>query len=416
MLDRLSRQGIQYTGGGYDAEDARRPAYVTLGDTVVAFVGADLTKMRQYAAARQKPGTLFFGYAHKGRRQDETVAALTEILEQAKKNAHVVLFTPHWGDNWKNRPTPHLRRLAKRLIRAGFDGILGHSAHWFQGVEVFDDKPVIYDAGNLILDYGTVDKAHRAFLWELEVTRAGVVGARGHPLWLTRNRANLAKGELGDDILNEQRRLSRALGTELAVESGAVVLRLSPAPRAVRSISAPPPRQRPKTIREAPSGTVVEALPEGAVKVDVAYQDGIRLIGYELLRDELTLPRSAQVIHLYFTADQKIGKNYLIHVEARGLDPVTGNPKKETAGHFAGDWMLPTDQWPVDQVICDATLFRLYLKPEGNARFYAGLWDGREMAVPISSDQPLTDNALVFLGETAHHPGAKPLSRILSAY
>ncbi len=43
MLDLLSEAGIDYTGGGYDLEDAKIPTVKLVGGTGIAIVGADMT-------------------------------------------------------------------------------------------------------------------------------------------------------------------------------------------------------------------------------------------------------------------------------------------------------------------------------------------------------------------------------------
>ncbi|MCP4675521.1 MAG: CapA family protein, partial [Deltaproteobacteria bacterium] len=351
MLDRLSTAGIAYSGGGHNLDDARRPAYRTVGDTVVAIVGGDLTMTETARATTDSPGTLFFREAHLGKDEDRIVGELTKILKEARKHAHVVLFTPHWGRNYKTKPTRGLRSLAKRLIKAGYDAIMGHSAHWFHGVELIDGKPVMYDAGNLLLDYNGGDRgdeSHRNILWELTVSRAGVTGIKGHPLFLRKNHSTLAKGTVRDEILETLEKRSKRLGTDLAIENGVAVLECDPGSiSGPKGRPSPPVRPVPKEIRKAPNDAIIDEVPAGVNRVNIEYSEGIRLVGYKLLLDELTIPFSGQVVALYWTTDRKVNKSYHIHLEARGRHPGTEKPKKGYAGHLPGDWVLPTDEWPV---------------------------------------------------------------------
>ncbi len=413
MLDRLSAAGIAYTGGGHSLDDARQPAYFTLKDTVVAFVGADLTVAKAFRAEGDKAGTLFHRRAEKGRKQDRLVRDLAAILKRARKYAHVVLFTPHWGDNWIAEPTEHLRTLAKRLIKAGYDGILGHSSHWLQGVEIIEGKPVMYDAGNLVVDYGGGDDSHRAMLWKLSVTRAGVTGLTGYPLALKKNRTNLAKGAVRDGILRLVKERSKKLGTTVAIENGIVRIACRPGgiegPAEVRQ---PPKRPKGSRLRLAPSDTIIDALPPEAVPVNVTYEGGIKLIGYQLIAPELTVPKAGQIVALYWKAEQKIDKSYRIHLEARGKHEGSGKEEKRIASHLPGDWLLPTDQWPPGKVIRDWTLIRLKFKPEGTVKFYAGL-SRKGLLKPESSDQPLVEEKLVPLGSTEYRSGS---TRLLDAF
>lgn len=173
MLDRLVLAGMDYTGGGDTRRDAVTPAYRVIGDTVVAVVGADLSTALAYPVRPKRPTLLRYpGLLPES--VDEIVRNMTNILRVARKHAHVVVFTPHWGENDMTAPTDHTRHLAARLVQAGYDAIVGHSAHVVQGAELLDGVAVAYDAGNLLLDRGAAAPMHRALLFELEFDRAGV--------------------------------------------------------------------------------------------------------------------------------------------------------------------------------------------------------------------------------------------------
>ncbi len=402
MLDRLTFAGIKYAGGGYNLADARRPAFQILGDTTVAVVGADLTGTKAAHAKPDRPGTYFFHNAQSGKNLDSIVKELTVVLKKARKHAHIVLFTPHWGRNWKTAPTKSLRKLAKSLIKAGYDGILGHSAHLIHGVEIIDGKPVIYDAGNLVLDNGHKGDSHRCLLWELEVTRAGITAVKGYPLWLKRNHSTMANDKESDKILAMIERRSSKLGTKIEIRDGTARLECEPGAIAgPKGTPTPPSREKPGEIREAPSDVVLEALPKGATKIDVRYPEGIRLIGYKLVAKQLTKPLASQVVALYFTADRQVEKQYQVYVEARGTDPKNDKPKKISTNHLTGDWILPSTEWPVGKVIQDWTMIMLTLKPEGRVNFYAGL-KKRKLLRPENSDVPLVDDKLIRLGEAVY--------------
>jgi poly-gamma-glutamate synthesis protein (capsule biosynthesis protein) len=416
MLDRLTTAGIAYAGGGLDLKDASRPAYRVVGDTVVAVVGGDLTMAPGTPATPDSPGTYFHADAHLDNNEDELVEKLTGILAEARKHAHVVLFSPHWGRNWKKKPTKPLRSLAKRLIKAGYDAILGHSSHLFHGVELIDGKPVIYDSGNVFLDYGGGHEAHRDTLWELKVNRAGVVGIVGYPLRLKKNRTQLAKDKERDEILETLKKRSKEMGTKLVIRDGVATAKCDPGEiKGPKGTPEPPKRPVPEKIRLAPSDAIIDALPAGVEKVNIEYEEGIRLIGYKLVNDEIQSPHGGQVVILYFTTDQKVKNSYSVHLESRGLDKKTDKPRKGYASHLPGDWLWPTDRWPVGKVIQDWTMFRLKVKPEGKVDFYVGL-HRRKMVTPKSSDKPLVDGALLHLGSSVYKRDAQHIFEVLNAY
>ena len=64
----------------------------------------------------------------------------------------VILVSMHWGDEYvTDAPAPH-QELARKLIDAGANGVLGHHPHVLQPVEVYKGSPILYSMGNLVFD------------------------------------------------------------------------------------------------------------------------------------------------------------------------------------------------------------------------------------------------------------------------
>ena len=402
MLDRLSAAGIDYTGGGRTEEDARTPTVRLVGDTGLAIVGADMTSTKSFAAKWNTPGTLFFAHAAAGRNLDEAVKVLTRIEEKTRAAADVILFSPHWGHNWQKEPTKHLKKLAAQLIDAGYDGILGHSAHLYHGVELIDGKPVIYDAGNLLLNYGPRPGdhgEHKSVLYEIKFTRAGITKLIAHPLSLNRNSVRLAEGKIAEEILSVLAERSKAFDTDVSIQNGTAVIACNPGahrgPKTAKAVKKP----WKGPVREAPTYMHVEKLPDNAVPLKVRFENGISLLGYRLLTDHLLSKGPAQVIETYWTRDENAtaDDNLLIHMEAQ--TDRTDGVKKEFAGHQPGDWILPVTAWPKSGIIRDMTYFRLTLRAGAPVRFYTGLWTGgRFVKVTEIEDPARNDDGRILLG------------------
>jgi poly-gamma-glutamate capsule biosynthesis protein CapA/YwtB (metallophosphatase superfamily) len=417
MLDILTLSKIGYTGGGYDGPDAETPYYQKVGDTVVAIIGGDFTNSESCRAKKDKPGSLYFNAFNTAAHHGEIVRTLTRLIAEARRHAHLVFLTPHWGDNWKEAPDPNTRALAKKIIAAGCDGILGHSAHWFQGVELIDGKPVIYDAGNLTVDYGGGDRAHDAFLWKLAFNKAGVVRIEGLPLTLGMNTVNLAKGKKAEKLLEKVVDDSDDLGTPLRVEGGAAVAELSPDEiREPKPGGGPPSRSVPKEVRRAPSDTIIDALPASATPLGVRYGDGVELLGYELVNTALHIPKGGAFIALYWRKSGPLTTDYAVRLEGRLAAP-NGKTAVNYMNHTPGDWILPVAAWPEGKVIRDWTLFRLTFQAEGTVAFFAGLLTPKgKLVAPQSSDAPLSDGGLVPVGKAAYAKDALPLFQYWKTY
>lgn len=385
-LDLARVAGLDYAGVGHDLADARTPAYRKVGDTVVAIVGADLTDTALFAARADRPGSLALPLAR-------AVEELAPIVAEARKHAHVVVLTPHWGENGKTAPTDALREAGRALIGAGFDAILGHSAHVPQGVELVDGKPVVYDAGNFLAGHaGTGDQAS-AVLYDVAFTRAGVVSVRAVPVAMKAARVGSGKAR---DLATWQER-TRALGTAV---DGDVVTCDPGGVSGPEGAPEPPVRPAPATVREAPRDAIVGALPEGVTPAAVRWENGVSLVGYHLVAKALRVPKAGQVFDLYFRADGPVPADLIVSLEGRG----SGVDRED---HTPGDWMLPGDEWPPGALVHDRSLMRLLGKPTGTVRFALNLRVGRELLEISSSDLPLDRGVL--LGEADYVPGTPRL-------
>ena len=79
---------------------------------------------------------------------EEDVEALTREI---RGRFDAVYVYPHWGKEgeYTRWPSPRQRKLARRWIDAGADGVVGGHSHVFQGRELYKGKPIYYSLGNL---------------------------------------------------------------------------------------------------------------------------------------------------------------------------------------------------------------------------------------------------------------------------
>ncbi len=113
------------------------------------------------------------------------------------------------------RPPERFRRFARAVVDLGADVYYGHSAHVFQGVEVYRGKPILYDTGDFIDDYAVDPKLRndRSFLFRLSM-RGGELGRLElFPVSLPYARVELARGEERETILDLMQALSAEMGT-----------------------------------------------------------------------------------------------------------------------------------------------------------------------------------------------------------
>src|SRR5690625_1231230 len=139
--------GIKSIGSGASFKEAISPQIVTIQNINVAFINIDTTEPR-FAASARKPGISY----NDPRDEDSLVHLLTPEIEKAREQAHIVLVIIHLGANNRSTPSDLSKRVARQIIDLGVDGVLGASAHRLQGIEIYKNRPIIYDAGDFLFD------------------------------------------------------------------------------------------------------------------------------------------------------------------------------------------------------------------------------------------------------------------------
>jgi len=81
----------------------------------------------------------------------------------------------HWG--WEREPDPseRQRQLARTMIDAGADIIVGGHPHVTQGAEYYRGKLIVYSLGNFVFDGFDLPAAKRGWLLRLTLDKKGLV-------------------------------------------------------------------------------------------------------------------------------------------------------------------------------------------------------------------------------------------------
>lgn len=139
-LDGLDVVAVARSGAGRNEAEARSPALLEAGGRRIAIL-AYVEPMWSVVEAKEGPGVAVFDPA-------EAVADVAA----ARAVADLVLVSLHWGEEHQTFPRESDREVARRLVDAGADAILGHHPHVLQGAEFYRGKPIFYSLGNFVFD------------------------------------------------------------------------------------------------------------------------------------------------------------------------------------------------------------------------------------------------------------------------
>jgi poly-gamma-glutamate synthesis protein (capsule biosynthesis protein) len=80
-------------------------------------------------------------------RRDNVLYCLDVLKQSITKDDKIVIYF-HWNYELELYPQPFDREFSRELIEKGVDVILGAHAHRCQGIEYYNNKPIIYGLGN----------------------------------------------------------------------------------------------------------------------------------------------------------------------------------------------------------------------------------------------------------------------------
>ena len=165
MLNVLQNAGLAQVGGGMNLRQAHTPLVFERKGLRIAVLSYNEFQPRSFEADYNLPGVAWS--------EDERVIA---DIRAARRVHHADLVIPimHWG--WENEPVANARQrqLARRMVQAGADAVIGGHPHVTQDIEHYRGKPIVYSVGNFIMK--ETDNANQRIGWvlRLDLDRRGV--------------------------------------------------------------------------------------------------------------------------------------------------------------------------------------------------------------------------------------------------
>ena len=205
-LETLDRSGIKHAGAGRTEQEARAPVISNINGIKVGIISATDNEPG-WIAQGDNPGSNYFSI--------DAPAQLLADIRATKPLVDILIVTLHWGPNMRQRPTQPYIDAAHAMIDAGADIIPGHSAHIFQGVEVYNNKLILYDTGDFVDDYH-IDPELRndqSFLFVVTADKNGPQKLTLYPTLIENIQVNRARGAEVDAIIGKMQNLSAEFGT-----------------------------------------------------------------------------------------------------------------------------------------------------------------------------------------------------------
>ncbi len=165
MLQLLEQHQIPYFGGGRNLRAAHQAYIREIHGKRIGVLGYNGFFPRSFEALEDAPGIAWLD-------EDMVVAAIQHTKQTL--GVDFLIIYPHWGWEYQKLASSRQRQMARLMIDAGADAVVGGHPHVTQDIEVYQGKPIFYSLGNFVFD-GFSDRDTRTG-WLLELTLKQVGG------------------------------------------------------------------------------------------------------------------------------------------------------------------------------------------------------------------------------------------------
>lgn len=219
-IDILNKNGIAFSGGGKNLEEARKLAIVEkngLKYGVLSYTDmAEFTYVGppniSYAAGKNKAGVA-----------PRKLELILEDIARVRSQVDILAISLHWGVEESFTIPASQVEFAHKLIDSGADVILGHHPHQFQGIEVYKGKPVIYSMGNFLFDQNDPEN-QESFILNMEYSGTQLKAFSATPVRiLEKQHVAVQTGKNAAALLEREASLSKKLGSECIIQDDKLV-------------------------------------------------------------------------------------------------------------------------------------------------------------------------------------------------
>lgn len=206
----LDRAGIKHVGAGINGDYARKAVITTVNGLRIGILGYTDNEPG-WIAGPTSPGT---NYIEVG-----DIARIQEDIQSLKGKVDIIIATLHWGPNKRERPSQEFIDFAHQMVDAGVDIIHGHSAHIFQGIEVYNRGLILYDTGDFVDDYAIYSDIRNdlSFFFIVEIQNKQIRLVKLIPVVIKNMQVNKAQKKDAQQAIDRMKDVCKQFNTETEI-------------------------------------------------------------------------------------------------------------------------------------------------------------------------------------------------------
>lgn len=174
-VERLDAAGIGTAGAGAGYEEANAAHIEELPNgTRAAFLSYTNLYPNNLVSRGQTPGI-----------SDPDIKHIKAVISGLTTDADIIVLLWHWGEEYETTSHPREQAIARELVDAGADLIVGHHPHVAQEIETYKGTAVAYSLGNFIFDQYFSAETMRGLMLRVTVKDGKIINAEPVNIQLT---------------------------------------------------------------------------------------------------------------------------------------------------------------------------------------------------------------------------------------
>lgn len=206
-IELLNKENIKTVGAGKDREDARKPVYMSISNTVFGFLSFSSFPAEGYFYLPDRPDVA-----------QVDITKLSEEVKNAKANCDILIVSFHWGREFDNYPGENQKNVAHLSIDSGADIVIGHHPHVLQGVELYKNKTIFYSLGNFIFDKQEPKGTDETIILKLGISNRSIKTIKALPIRIVECQPTIPETPDALRILNNFKKYSENMNSNIYID------------------------------------------------------------------------------------------------------------------------------------------------------------------------------------------------------
>ncbi len=219
----LKDNSISFAGAGRNLDEARSLAIIEKKGVKIGLLA--YTDMADIVYPGN-PRISFTAGTDKAGVAPNRLEYITEDINKARSSVDILIVSLHWGVEYAENPKPEQINAAHYILDHGADMIIGHHTHKFQGVEIYNGKPIFYSLGNLLFDQND-PQCQQGYIMQMKYVKNRLTSLEGIPYKIINKSQIVPQDKKGaSEISAREIRICQTLGTKCHVENDKLVFEL----------------------------------------------------------------------------------------------------------------------------------------------------------------------------------------------